>query len=126
MSRTVAVIGASTRRAKFGNKSVRAHQQAGWTVYPVNPTADEIEGLTCTTAVADLPEGLDRVTLYVPAAVIRQMLPDLAARKPAEVFFNPGTDDPDVIAEAQAAGLNTVTGCSIIDVGFTPADFPDA
>ena len=42
---TVAVIGASANRRKFGNKAVRAFRNAGYDVYPVNLKAGEIEGL---------------------------------------------------------------------------------
>ena len=41
---TVAILGASADRSKFGNKSVRAHAQAGYDVYPVNPKGGTIEG----------------------------------------------------------------------------------
>ena len=42
---SVAILGASTDRGKFGNKSVRAHLSKGYTVYPVNPKGEVIEGL---------------------------------------------------------------------------------
>ena len=42
---SVAVIGASRHRHKFGNKCVRAVQHRGYRVYPVNPYASEIGGL---------------------------------------------------------------------------------
>ena len=32
-----AVVGASSDRAKFGNKVLRAYQSKGWKVYPINP-----------------------------------------------------------------------------------------
>ena len=35
--KTVAVIGASNHRSKYGNKAVRAFVQQGYAVYPVNP-----------------------------------------------------------------------------------------
>ena len=34
---TVAVVGASNDRSKFGNRSVRAHVQSGFRVFPINP-----------------------------------------------------------------------------------------
>ena len=37
MRETIAVVGASADPAKYGNMAVRAWQEAGWTVYPVNP-----------------------------------------------------------------------------------------
>ena len=41
---TVAVIGASNAPHKYGNKAVRAYLRQGWTVYPVNPTEETVEG----------------------------------------------------------------------------------
>ena len=34
---TVAILGASADRSKFGNKAVRAFLARGYMVYPVNP-----------------------------------------------------------------------------------------
>lgn len=42
---TVAVIGASSQRRKSGNQAVRAYRRRGWQVFPIHPTATEIEGL---------------------------------------------------------------------------------
>ena len=126
MSRTVAVIGAGPDRRKFGNKSVRAHAAAGYTVYPVHPTAETVEGLTAYRSVADVPAGrLDRVTVYLPPAVGLTVLPAVAARSPGEVWFNPGADSPEVLAEARRLGLNAIAACSIVDLGLSPAQFPD-
>ena len=124
--RTVAVIGAGTDRHKFGNKSVRAHLRAGYTVYPVHPTATVIEGLPAYRSVKDVPTGkLDRVTFYVAPAVGLAVLRDVAAKSPAEVWFNPGAESPELLAKARELGLNAIAGCSIVDLGLFPAMFPD-
>jgi predicted CoA-binding protein len=126
MKPTVAVIGASPDRRKFGNKAVRAFLAAGYEVFPVNPTVREIEGLTAYPSVKDVPVGrLDRVTVYLPPAVGLAVLPGLAATPVGEVWLNPGADAPEVVAKARALGLNVVTGCSILGVGISPHDMSD-
>ena len=65
MSQTIAIIGASTDRAKYGNKSVRAFKDGGWTVYPVNAKADEVEGLKAYASISDEAK---RMILYENAA----------------------------------------------------------
>lgn len=124
MAKAVAVVGASSDRGKYGNKSVRAHRDAGWKVYPVNPKGGEIEGLPAYARVADIPEPLDRITVYVPPEAGRTMLEEFAAAQPGEVFFNPGSWDDDVAAAAKGLGLRAVEGCSIIDLGVSPEDYP--
>jgi predicted CoA-binding protein len=125
-TRTVAVIGAGPERRKFGNKSVRAHLAAGYTVYPIHPTAETVEGLTALRSVADVPvETLDRVTVYLPPAIGLTVLPAIAAKNPGEVWFNPGAESPELLAEARRLGLNVIAGCSIVDLGMSPAQLPD-
>ena len=125
-ARTVAVIGAGPERRKFGNKSVRAHAAAGYTVYPVHPTATTVEGLTTYKSIRDVPvEKLDRVSVYLPPAVGLTVLTDIATKSPGEVWFNPGADGPEVLAEAKRLGLNVIAGCSIVDLGLSPGMFPD-
>lgn len=125
VKKTVAIVGASADRKKYGNKAVRAHRDDGWTVYPVNPKETEVEGLACYASLADVPQPLDRVSLYVPPKVAGALLDAIAAVAPGEVYFNPGTEDEDVIAAAKALGLNVVQACSILVLGRRPAQYPD-
>lgn len=123
---TVAVIGASSHRHKYGNKSLRAHFKQGYEVFPVNPNETEIEGLKAYPDLTSIPvESLDRISVYVPPWVGIQMLDAMAAKKPKEVWFNPGSESAALMAKAEALGLPTVYACSIIDVGSRPGDFAD-
>lgn len=124
-TKTVAIIGASADRSKFSNKSVRAHAQKGWQVFPVNPKGGEIEGRPAYASVRDIGEPLRRVTLYVPPQIGIKMLADIAAVGPGELFLNPGTESAELLDEAKRLGLNVVQGCSIIDVGLSPAMLSD-
>ena len=122
---TVAILGASAERNKFSNKSVRAHVQQGYTVYPVNPKGGQIEGLTVYKSLAEIPPGnLDRISVYLPPAVGMKVLPEIIARGTDELWLNPGADSDELVAAAQAAGLNVIQACSIVDLGVSPAQFP--
>jgi predicted CoA-binding protein len=123
---TIAVVGASPDRRKFGNKCVRAYVRAGYTVFPVHPTATEVEGLPAYRTVADVPaDRLDRVSVYLPPAVGVAAMGDIAKKPIGELWLNPGADAPDVVAEAERLGLPVVRGCSIVDLGLSPRMFPD-
>ena len=123
-TRTVAVIGASTDRRKFGNKGVRAFLKAGWRVFPVHPSEGQVEGLAAVASVADIAEPLDVVSLYVPAAVGVKLLPAIAAKRPGELWVNPGAESAELLAQAAGIGLRVVETCSIIRVGYSPSAFP--
>ena len=121
--KTVAVIGASNDRSKFGNKAVRAFIQQGYTVYPVNPREEEVEGLLCYKSIKDVPERPERVSVYVPSPVLLKLLPDIAAKGCDELWLNPGTESDAVLVEADRLGLNVVQACSIVAIGVSPATF---
>jgi hypothetical protein len=118
---SVAIIGASSDRSKYGNKAVRAFVRQGYTVYPVNPKESQIEGLTVYSTIEQVPERPDRVSVYVPPGVLLKLLPGIAARGCGELWLNPGTESPEVLAEAERLGLNVVQACSILGVGVSPA-----
>lgn len=113
--KTVAVIGASANRAKYGNISLRAHVREGWSVYPIHPTAAEIEGHRAYPSLDALPvDRVDRVTLYVPANIGITLLGQIAAKSPAEVWVNPGAESEELLQRAEALGLPVIAACSIM------------
>lgn len=121
----VAILGASADRSKYGNKSVRAHLQAGYEVFPVNPKAEPIEGLQTYPSLADVPLPLDRVSIYLAPPLGLRQIEAIAASKPREVWLNPGAESEELLAKGRELGLNMIAGCSIVDLGLSPRQFPD-
>jgi predicted CoA-binding protein len=123
MSRTVAVIGASSNRGKYGNKALRAFASQGYTVIPINPHEREIEGHRAYASVLDVPGEIDMATVYVQPSAGVQVMEELAKKGVAEVWLNPGADEGPVVARARQLGLNTVQACSIIGIGDSPGRY---
>ena len=123
MSKTVAVIGASNNRAKFGNKALRAFERNGYRVIPINPREVEVEGHKTYASVLDVPGPIDMATVYVPAHAGVKVMEELAQKGVAEVWLNPGADDEAVVARARALGLKAIEACSIIAIGDSPARY---
>ena len=119
-----AIVGASNRRDKFGNKSLRAHRLAGFKTYAVNPIEKMIEGEPAYARLADLPAKPQRISVYLPPVRTLAMLGEIAAVGAQEVWFNPGAADEKVFAEARRLGIAAIDGCSIVDLGMSPSDFP--
>lgn len=120
--KTVAIIGASADRTKFGNKAVRAFRQQGWTVYPVNLNTAEIEGLPAFKTIKDVPVRPDMISVYLPPSLLLKVLPDIAAVGCGKLWLNPGTESAGVLAEAERLGLNVIQACSIVSIGVSPND----
>ena len=123
MLKTVAVVGASSDRQKFGNKAVRAFQAEGYRVIPINPNEREVEGLTTYASVLDVPERIDMATVYVQPEVGLRLLPEFEQKQIAEIWINPGADSDELLAEARRLKLNVIAACSIVGIGRSPYSF---
>jgi uncharacterized protein len=123
---SVAVIGASHDRRKYGNKAVRAYVENDYKVFPVNPNEATIEGLKAYPNLDAISEPIDFVSLYVPPAIGLKLLPAIAAKKPKELWLNPGSESEELIEAAADLRLRAIVSCSIVALGLDPHDFPDA
>ena len=123
MAKTVAVIGASSNRNKFGNKALRAFEHQGYTVVAINPNEPEVEGHKTYPSVLDVPGAIDMATVYVPPRAGVQVMEELARKGVGEVWLNPGADDGAVVARARALGLKTIQACSILGIGEHPGRY---
>ena len=107
---TIAILGASADRSKFGNKAVRAFLARGFTVYPVNPKGGEVEGLPAYRSLAEIPAG--PVPRLHPTAPSLDAFPGGARLEDLRVMVV--DDDPDalVLATAIIGGAGAVVrGC---------------
>lgn len=122
MGKSVAIIGASNDRNKYGNKAVRAFVRKGYRVYPVNPRVDEVEGLRAYRSILDIPSELDVVTVYVPSEVGEALVEDIAKKRPKDLYLNPGAESESLVRKAQALGLRPLLACSIRAIGLSPEE----
>ncbi|TWU12259.1 hypothetical protein CA54_10820 [Symmachiella macrocystis] len=121
---TVAVLGASTDRNKYGNKAVRAYRELEYDVYPINPSVTEIEGLKAYSALDEVPvEMLNRISVYLPPAIGISLLQEIQDVGAEEVWLNPGSESPELLARAEELGLDVIQACSIVDIGARPSAY---
>jgi predicted CoA-binding protein len=123
MSKVVAVVGASSNRAKFGNKALRAFKAEGYIVIPVNPNEPEVEGMKTYPTVLDVPQPIDMATVYVPPEIGITLLPQFEQKGIPEIWMNPGAESDEILAEARRRRLNVIAACSIVGIGRSPYQF---
>jgi hypothetical protein len=121
--RTVAVVGASTHREKYGNKAVRAFARQGYLVVPIHPTASAVEGHRAYQSVLDVPHPIDMATFYVPPAIGLRVIEEVAAKGIREVWLNPGSDSDALVSRARSLGLEPIVACSIVGIGESPSAY---
>ena len=121
--KTVAVVGASNDRRKFGNKALRAFQAEGYRVIPINPNATHVEGIPAHASVLDVADPIDMATVYVKPEVALRLLEDFARKGIPEIWVNPGAESDALLTEASRRKLNVIAACSILGIGRDPSSF---
>ena len=123
MAKTVAVIGASSHRYKFGNKALRAFEKQGFTVLAINPNEESVEGHKTYPSVLDVPGAIDMATVYVQPDVAVQVIEEIARKGIPEVWLNPGADGDEAVRRARELGVKVIQACSIRAIGETPGKY---
>ena len=118
MSRSVAVVGASGDPSKYSHLAIRHLLERGYAVYPVNPKGGRILGQAVFPSVAEIPVArLDRVSMYVPPEVGLKLVDEIADKGCDELWLNPGSESPELVARAEALGLQVIQACTIVEMG---------
>lgn len=110
----VAVLGASADPTKYSHMAVVRLREKGHDVFPVHPSLASVEGLTAYPRLSAVPAAIDTLTIYVNPSVSSSLAGEILAARPRRIFFNPGAENPDLEARARAAGIETVTGCTLV------------
>jgi predicted CoA-binding protein len=67
-AKTIAVVGASRDPRKAGGSVPEGLQRRGFRIIPINPFADELFGERVYRTLAEVPEKVDLVDVFRPAA----------------------------------------------------------
>ena len=116
-----AVVGASSVRAKYGNKVLRCYlQHEKLPVYPVNPRGGEIEGLRAYASLAALPEPALAASIITPPEVTESVVLEAARAGVKRLWMQPGAESPRAILSAEEHGLEVIAGgpCLLVVLGY--------
>ena len=110
----VAILGASNKPERYSNQALRLLAEHGHAVFPVHPALDAIDGHRVFKSLADIPEPVDTVTMYVSPAHSTGLAGALLAARPRRVLFNPGTENPDLEEKLAHAGIAVIRACTLV------------
>ncbi|MBX3079209.1 MAG: CoA-binding protein [Cryobacterium sp.] len=122
-STTIAVVGASTHERKAANRIPRWLMKAGFTIIPVNPSADEILGQKAYRTLADIPVPVDIVDVFRPAEEAAGVAEQAAAIGAKTLWLQLEIRSEEARAIAEAAGMNFIEdnclGVTVNELGIT-------
>lgn len=113
--KTVAVVGASTKGTALPNIFIRRIREFGYAgaIYPIHPSAAEIDGLPAYRSFADTPQPVDYAYIAIAAAQIPPLLAGANGRVRFAQVISSGFGEVDegkdlqqqLVAAARAGGM---------------------
>jgi acyl-CoA synthetase (NDP forming) len=101
--RTVAVVGASTRGSALPNVFIRRIREFGYAgeIYPIHPTANEIDGLKAYRGLGETPQPVDYAYVAIAAAQVAPLLREARGRVRFAQVISSGFGEVDEGRELQ-------------------------
>lgn len=113
-----ALVGVSADHKKYGYKIWRNLREKGYTVFPVNPKYDEIEGERCYRSLAEVADRVDVVDLVVPPKVTEEVVKQCVALGLTRVWLQPGAESEEAIRFCQENGIRVLYGVCVMAEGW--------
>ena len=117
-----AVAGVSRTSGQAANAVYRKLKDCGYEVFPINPNASEVEGVTAYPNLGSIPVTVDGVVIAThPDAsvdIVRQCRKHGVARVWFHRSFGRGSVSPEAVHECETGGLHYIVGgCPLMFCG---------
>lgn len=114
MKKTV-IIGATTNPARYAFLAAKMLTSYNHEIVPVGIKEGAVEGKEILD-IFQKPSvpGVDTVTLYIGPQRQPEYYDYILGLKPKRIIFNPGTENTEFERMAEAKGIETVEGCTLV------------
>lgn len=115
-SKVIAVVGHSDKPHRTSYRIGQYLREAGYKVYPVNPTVTEIDGDISYPNLAAVPEPIDIVDVFRRSEYLAEIVDEAIAVGAKAIWTQLGVVDKDAARRAEEAGLDVVMDrCIMVD-----------
>lgn len=115
-TKTIAVVGLSNKQDRPSYEVASYLQQAGYRIIPVNPMIDAVLAEKAYKSLRDVPERVDVVQIFRRPSAVPPIIEDVIAIGAKVVWMQPGAENEEAAARAEAAGLRAVVGACMMTV----------
>lgn len=123
----IAVAGVSRQAGQAANAVYRKLRDSGYTVFPINPNASEVEGTVCYPDLGSIEGTVDGVVIATHPDVAVDIVRQCGERGVGRVWlhrsFGEGSVSDAAVRECRARGVQCIVGgcplmyCEPVDVG---------
>lgn len=104
----VAVIGMSKNEHKAAHYVPKYLSENGFSIIPVNPTADEILGKKCYNTISDIDDDVDIIDVFRPSELVLPVVEEAIKKNPKVIWLQEGIHNLEAEKMAQENGIKIV------------------
>lgn len=109
------IVGATTNSGRYAYLAAQSLHKHGVDFIPIGIKKGEVLG----EEILDLKsmpklENIHTITLYIGPQHQTEWMDYLISLKPERIIFNPGTENPEFISKAKAAGISVLPACTLV------------
>ena len=104
----VAVIGMSNNEHKAAHYVPKYLSENGFSIIPVNPTADEILGKKCYNTISDIDDDVDIIDVFRPSELVLPVVEEAIKKNPKVIWLQEGIHNLEAEKIAQENGIKIV------------------
>lgn len=106
----LAIVGVSRNGQKFGNMAFRELTAKGYTLYPIHPEAETLEGARAYKDFASLPEKVGGALVVVKPEQTEQVVREAAAAGITRLWLQQGAESEAALKFCKENGVAAVHG----------------
>ena len=105
---TYAIVGASNNPTKYGYKVLKTMRESGYTVIPINPKEDNIQGIKAYKTLKSYNSKINVVIFIVPPQVTEKVLVELNRLKIKKAWMQPGSESKKAIIYCETHNIECI------------------
>jgi len=117
MNKNVIVLGASPDSSRYSYKAVKKLVANNFNVIAIGSREGTIEDIKILTSPPDT-ENVYGITLYIGAPIQKKYYDYIINSKPGFIFFNPGTENSELMELAAKNNIKTIEGCTLVALSY--------
>ncbi len=105
----IAIAGVSRNKKKFGYTVFNLLRQKGLNLVPINPHADEIDGVATVKSVRDLPETIKALYVVTGKANTPMVVQEAKEKDIKHIWIQQSSDTPDALQALADSNINVIS-----------------
>ena len=107
------ILGASTNEERYAYKAAHKLSERKHEIIPVGIKRGEVAGKEIVNN-KEIFKDIDTITMYIGPKHQADWQDYILKTNPKRIVFNPGTENPELEAKAQARGIETIEACTLV------------